>query len=242
MITNANSPKLAETIASAKPGFAGLIYTKVGKTVGGVVYGDDTEHIVFNHAFHYDGDAGLKARDLEALKGITDAEILDEIKAKGLKGWEGRGANAFQVEVTRLHVDAARAKIEASCLKSMTGRNTATTDEVYEPLIVNGKAVRGARVYVCTGKDTCKCRNCTGDDRAPLPGTIYLMGLLESREVIVPAANGKAPAPHSNPVTVARRLFEKKLPSARFVQFRLEPGTPFILAIGGGVVQKAMAA
>lgn len=242
-ITNANSAKIASLLSDAKPGFAGLIYQKVGKVVGGVLYNDDLVHDVINHAFRYEGDKGLKARDFDALGKITDKEILDEITKKGALGWQGRGSKAVQVEITAEHVSHARAKVEASCLKSMTGRNTSTTDHVFEPLVVNGKKVRGARVYICTGNKTCKCRNCNPDNkRAPLPGTIYLTGILDSREIITPAANGRAPFPKSNPVTVARRFFEKRLPSRKFVQYRLEPGTDFILAIGGDVVTKAKAA
>jgi len=236
MITNANSAKLAATLASARPGFAGLIYTKVGRVVGGVLYQNDTVHDTINHGGLYQGEKGLKARDLDALAKVSDKEILDFIAAKGIHGWKGRGDKAVKVEIDNLHVQAARAKIEASCNKS-------TTDHVYETLVVNGKSIRGARVYVCTGTDKCKCRNCNPDnERAPLPGTIYLTGLLEHREVIAPAPNGRAPYPKSNPVTVARRLFERNLPSRKFVSYRLEPGTDFILAIDGAKVDKAMAA
>lgn len=244
-VTNATSPKLATILAESRPGFAGLVYTKVGKVVGGVLYGDDTVWDTFNHSGLYAGDDGLKARDLAALGDISDKEILDEIAAKGLHGWKGRGANAVPVEIDKLHVEAARAKIEASCLKSMTGRNSATTDHVYEPLVVNGEEVRGSRVYKCVAGEAghkCHCRNCTGDDRAPVPGTIFIRGLLERREVLDPATNGRAPEPKSNPVTVARRLFEKRLPSRKFVSYRLEPGTDFILAMGGEKVDAAKAA
>jgi hypothetical protein len=242
-VTNANNAKLAACIASARPGFGGIVYTKKGKVRGGVLYENDTVHDVFCHSFHYAGDKGLKARDFDALAGITDKEILDQIAAEGLHGWSGRGRNATPVEVTKEHVAHARAKIEASCLKSATGRNSATTDDVYVPLVVNGKPVRGARVYVCSGKETCRCSGCNpSDKRAPVPGTIYLRGLLESRNPLVDAPNGKAPAPKSNPVTVARRLFEKRLPSRRYVTYALTPGTDFFLAIDGTHVTKAVAA
>jgi len=242
-VTNANSAALALVVASARPGFGGIIYTKKGKVRGGVLYGDDTVHDVFCHSFFYAGDKGLKARDFDALAGITDKEILDEIAAKGLHGWNGRGRNATPAEITKEHVAHARAKIEASCLKSATGRNSATTDDVFVPLVVNGKKIRGARVYVCSGKETCRCSECNpSDERAPVPGTIYLRGLLESRNPITPAANGKAPEPKSNPVTVARRCFERRLPSRRYVTYALTPGTDFILAIDGTHVAKAVAA
>lgn len=242
-VTNANSAKVAEMLNDARPGFAGVIKTLKGKVVGGVLYNDEVVWDTFNHSGLYAGDNGLKARDLEALGQITDQEILDALKAADAQGWEGRGSKARQVPVTRMHVQAARAKIEASCLKSMTGRNSATTDHVYEALVVNGETVRGARVYVCAGTPKCRCRNCNpSNERAPLPGTIYIRGLLERREVVTPAANGRAPFPKSNPITVARRFFESRLPSRKYVQHCLEPGTDFILAIGGERVEKVKAA
>jgi hypothetical protein len=104
---------------------------------------------------------------------------------------------------------------------------------VYDALTVDGENVRSGRVYKCTGEASCRCRHCTGDSKAPLPGTVYVQGLAIGHKVIEPAPNGPAPTPKSAPKTVAKNLLRSKLPVSRYVSYALEPGTDFLLRAGG---------
>lgn len=236
MSTNANSPLLAALLADAKVGtFTGLVTTKVGVERGKVRYGDDTVHVCLFTGFKYEG---LVQRSLDALATISDTDILAEAQAKGIKGWNGRGAKAVEVELTLADIAEARTELVASFQKTLDPNedSDSTTDHVYEPLVKDGVTVRGGRVYKCAAGNTeheCKCRDCTGDAKAPRTGTIYLQGLQVSSRVLTPAPNGPAPKPQSAPKTVAKDMLKRHLPISRYVSYRLEPGTDFLLRAGG---------
>lgn len=237
MQTNANSSLIASLLADARVGtFTGLITTKKGVERGRgadkKVYGNDTVHAVIFTGFRYDN---LIRRSLDALEAVKVTEVIADCAKKGFV-------------VTQADVEQALAELQESCQKSLAGENVSTTDHVYDPLVVNGETVRGARVYKCVAGQSdengkpyeCHCRNCTGDARAPLPGTIYLTGLRVWSEVIVPAPNG--PAPASTPktmVSAAKQVIERKLPKSKFAQYVLEPGTDFILRAGGTAAVEA---
>jgi hypothetical protein len=204
-----------------------------------MVYGDDTVHVVMVTGFKY---PDLCARSLKALEAISDEDMAKHATEKGYKGWDGKGKDKVERALTLADFQAARAELAESLSLSRDGENEATTDHVYDPLVVDGETVRGARVYKCIKDNTeghvCKCRNCTGDERAPLPGTIYLNGLKIAEKVLTPAVNGPVPAAQSAPKSVAKNMLRKRLPIARFVAYVLEPGTNFMLAAGGTAAAK----
>lgn len=228
MQTNANSSLIAALLADARVGtFTGIITRKVGETKGGVLYGDDLVHVVIFTGFRYDR---LVQRSLDLLPSITDDAVVAQAAAKG-------------VTLTLADVATARAELEASFKASLDGTNEATTDEVYEPLTVDGQSVRGGRVYRCkreTGAEgKCHCRKCSGDAKAPLDRTIYVQGLRIWSEVLEAAKNGPVPAPKSAPKTVAKNLLRAALPVSKYVSYRLEPGTDFMLRAGGTAAVEA---
>lgn len=232
MNTNANAPEVAALLADARVGtFTGLVTTKKGTVKGGVQYDNDTVHTVVFTGFRYDR---LVARSLAALDNVDAADIV----AKAAK--DGH-------TITTADVDMALAELRDSYTKTLAGTNESTTAHVYEPLVVDGETVRGARVYKCVAETTdangeprvCHCRNCTGDAKAPMPGTIYLQGLRVFNEVLVPAPNGKAPAPKSAAKTIAKNTITRGLPVSKYVSYSLEPGTDFILRAGGAAAVEA---
>ena len=240
MATNASSNILAALLADAKVGtFTGLVVTKVGKELGPkdakVRYGDDTVHVCLFTGFKYEG---LVRRSLAALNSINLDNMLLDAAEDGVVGWEGRGKAAFQRPLTAADFAAAKADLVASFERTLdpAQESTSTTAHVFEPLVVDGEVVRGGRVYQCVAGDSdheCKCRNCTGNKKAPLPGTINLQGLQVSSRVLEPAVNGPIPASKSAAKTVAKDLLTYRLPISRYRSYRLEPGTPFLLRVGG---------
>jgi hypothetical protein len=228
-VTNCTSPVLAANLAFAKKGtFTSLIIRKEGEERGPagakVVYGDDLVHVVIITGFKYER---LVARSRDMLAAMTDAD-LDALVARNYKGWQGRGAKAVEVPVTRADFDAARDELLTSFDKTLTGTNESTTDHVYEPLVVNGETVRGARVYK---------GNPNGQDAAPV-GTVYLQGLKIGEKVLDAAPNGPVPASQSNPKTVAKNVLRSRLPVARYVSYKLDTSTPgaWLLSAGGAAV------
>lgn len=222
MSTNALNTVLAADLANARKGtFTGLIIQKEGSEKGGVRYGDDLVHAVIITGFSY---MGLVARSKVILESMTDADI-DAMVAKGHDAWNGRGGKASKVKVARADFDAARTELLESFERTLTGTSTSTTDDVYEPLVVNGETVRGCRVYV-------------GTQAAPV-GTIYLQGLQIGSRVITPAVNGPAPKPQSAPKTVAKNVLGSKLPISRYVSYKLAVGGNWVLNIGGAAAAAA---
>jgi len=236
MDTNANSKLLAVMLEKAHAGFTGLQITKKGTVRGGLVYGDERVWVTLITGFHYDR---LVQRSLNVLPDVWATDMITKAAAEGHT-------------ITVADVEQARGELIASFERSLAGNNTsdstATNSHVFEPLVVDGETVRGSKVYHCV-KGTrdrngayrmCHCRNCTGEPRAALPGTIYLHALKTHSKVLEPAPNGPIPEPNSKPKTIAKNTLRSMLPVSRYVSYVLEPGTGFILAAGG--VAKIMAA
>jgi len=232
MTTNSNSALLATILDKSKKGtFTSLQTTKVGETRGRgaakAVFGNDEVIVTFISGFKY---ADLVARSLDLLKTLTPEAIVAECAAKGLTDKAG-------MPITLADATEAMAEVTESFNLTLDGENESTTDHVYESLIVGKEMVRGGRVYKCAGTPNCKCRNCTGDAKAPLPGTIYIQGLKINEVVVTPAPNGPVPAPASAAKTVAKNAIRRHLPIRRYVSYRLEPGgIPFKLKAGGTTV------
>jgi len=231
MSTNANSPLLSALLADARVGtFTGLVTTKRGVERGPkgnkVRYGDDTVHVCVFTGFKY---LSLVQRSLDTLATLMDADLLAAAQAKGVKAWLGRGKNAVQVELTAQDFADARAELVESYNKTLSGTNESTTDDVFEPLVRDGKTVRGCRVYTGQTPESAKA----GRKPAAKVGTIYLQGLQVSSRVITEAPNGPKPASKSGAKTVAKRLLTRNLPVSKYVSYRLQPGDDFILRSGG---------
>lgn len=202
-----------------------------GEKRGGlkVRMGDDTVRDTFVAGRSY---RNLKQRDAVILAALTGAD-LDAMVADGHTAWSGRGKNATQVAVTRADFDAALADMIASTDKSIAGTNSSTTDHVYEPLVVDGKALKGYRVYVGPADPTATPKSA--------PGTIYVQGLRVGRKVIQ-AAQYARPVSKSGGKAVAKRVITRLLPSRRYVSYSLEAGSDFILNLGAEAVTASDAA
>jgi len=232
MTTNSSSVSLAQSLASARKGsFTGIIQQLVGSERGGVRYADALVHDVVITGFSY---IKLKERDLKVLNKITDADLAAVIAAKAPQAWDRpRAKNAVQVPVTLADMKLALSEMIDSCQKSIAGTNTSTTEDVYEPLVVDGETVRGARVYTGHADPTL--------DAAP-KGTIYLQGLRVGRTVLADPANGWGPATKSEAKTVAKGMItsEFRLPSRRYVSYKLDTSSSsWVLAVGGGAALAA---
>jgi len=236
-VTNAQCKALAATIASGNLGtFSGYIGRKQGNVKGRgkakKLYGDDLVHVVMVTGIKY---PKLKERDAAILASLTPAGLFAEATKKNLLDGNGN-------PVTEMDFGMALAEMRASAEKSANGTNTATHDHVYEPLVVDGKVVRGCNVYKCVASDPnhdCHCRDCTGDAKAPLAGTIYLAGIKVGETVLEAAKNGPVPPAKSAAKTVAKGWIRGKLPSRRYIRYRLDPQSDFILRVGGAAAVAA---
>jgi len=196
------------------------------------LYGNDLVHFVFFGGVHM---GRLLQRSLDRLEDIDPNEVVDNLADRGIVDKDGN-------PITRVAVCKAIADLAESLRKSLDGDNTGTSSHAYESLMVDGKKVRGARVYKCVKDDPdhkCRCRNCTGKARAPVPGTIYVSGLLIGKTVVEPAENGPIPASKSRADVIAKRVIRSRLPIGRYREWRLDPNGDYAMVIGPNAVHAA---
>jgi hypothetical protein len=238
-VSNANADviRTALSLAEARDGtFSGLIQQLVGKERGRgadrKVYGNATMHYVLYTGFIY---INIVRRSLDRLLAMDRDELVAEFASKGITDGHGN-------PITRADVNKAIANLAGSLQDSLDGKNTSTTDHVFEPLVVDGETVRGARVYRCVANDpayNCKCGDCTGDKRAPVDGQISLLALVIGSKVIEPAPNGPVPKSKSRGDVVVKGILKSRLPIGRVRSFRLRPGDDYILRAGGAAATAA---
>ena len=230
MPTNATAAQTAASLAEANSGtFSGLIIRKKGKVVGGkngLRFGDHLVHVVLYTGFRYDN---LIARSREALQAMNPSELVAEFASRDIVA--GNGDPIRLADVCK-----AIADLDASFDKSIAGTNSSTNDHVFEPLVVDGAVVRGARVYKCVASDPtrkCHCRDCTSDPKAPVDGQINLSGLKIGQKIIEAAVNGPIPLSKSRADVVAKNVIRARLPVGRYVSYVLEKSGDYILRAGG---------
>lgn len=222
---------IAEALAASHRGqFSGLVVRKRGKMRGRgdnrKVYDDDLVHVVLITGFNY---AALVERSLERLNTLNIHDLVRDVRTAGLYGWEGKGANRTERRVNSNDLFIALQEQRASFERTLEGLDRVPGRGPFETLRVDGKWVRGVRVYV-------------GEPRRPSHreepgrefGSIYLQALKIAERVIEPAANGPAPAAKSHPVSVAKQHILERLPMGRYAQYILKSGDDFILRVGGG--------
>lgn len=230
MNTNAITPVLAETLASANKGtFTGLIIKKVGKEVGRgadrKTYGDDLVHVVLVTGFKYEN---LVARSLAEVEGFIGAgttyidTFIGRCVRKGITGKDG-------APITHADVTKALASVKASFERTLDGTSVSTSDHVFDPLLVDGEPVRGCKVY----------KGNPNGENASEPGTIYLAGLKIGETVVEAAENGPIPRSNSRGDVVAADIIKASLPVGRYRSYRLHPNSGFILRAGGAAAAAA---
>lgn len=236
MLSNASQDLAgtANAFASARKGatFTGIIVTKKGEVQGGLLRGNDMVHVVVVTGYSY---RGLVRRSQEKLRTMDVDTILAEMDSRGIKDGKGN-------PIVRKDVEKAITDLDTSFQSTLDGTNEATTDHVFDPLVVDGETVHGARVYKCVANTgiKCHCRNCNPTDtRAPVPGQINLSGLKIGETVIEPAANGPKIPPKSRADVVVKNILRARLPIGRFVSYAFAPGDDYILRVGGAAALAA---
>lgn len=198
-----------------------------------VRHGDDKVAVVILGGVNY---LNLKTRDrailVEAL--ADDPTLFTTLETKAASGgvlaWSGRGKNATQdVAITAQDFKEAYEAIVESIDKTLAGTNTSTSAHVYEPLEVDGRKVKGCKVYVGDGGV-----DANEDGRTPDEGSIHIAGLHIASRVVEPATHPK-PASKSGGKAIAKKRIESwlKLPSRRYVQYRIPAGEQWRLKVGG---------
>lgn len=264
MNVSANLPHLVETLASARKGFTGLVYPKVGRVVGGERRGDDLVHALLVTGFKY---ITLINASLAQAKALADAD-KQAIADRGVMGWERawkKSAKLAQLQEwcreNGLDDSGKKADLVARLDAEIPGgmRQVPVTREIVDAAVeaviadlqrtIDGetKPTTADVFEPLLDKDGNKVRGArvykgsTDPDAkqaAPI-GTIYLQGLMIGQKVLTPAANGPIPRSKSAPLQVAKRIIRSQLKIGRYTSFKLAPadeeGTVNWLLNAGGV-------
>lgn len=187
-----------------------------------VVYGDDTSLVVIWTGFKY---RALIARSQKMLdREIQRGGYIEKLARRTLEEHEG---------ATIEDVCEAIQETRDWFRRVMAGGGAPSGEpvgSVWEPLVVDGKVVRGSRVYTGPARPD--------QIRAPKPGTIYVQGVKLGEKLITPAANGPW-RPDSKPKTLAKNLMKETLPVGLYCQYRLEPERVRDVAVGQDAVRMA---
>ena len=228
-----------------------LVVKKRGVFRAGEVRGDDTVHVLIWTGFHHKALVQRSNAKLDEIWGSSSlltnllketiaaghpeatiedaAEAVQELQESfrrvlnGKLQHDGHQMDGADVEPLYLPADDRDPAIMGG-IKS---------NPVFEPLMVGGKVILGAKVYVGQGEP--------GNPRAPKPGTIYIDGVKLGEIVLLPSANGQW-TPKSAPKTVAKNILRSLLPAGLYVRYILDRDGMVTCKIGKSASEHAKAA
>jgi hypothetical protein len=204
-----------------------------------VAYDNDKVHVLVWTGFHYKALVGRAYNRLHAIwdQGTLFQSLLTAVRQAG------------RTDVTLQDVSEAVQETNDSLLKVINGVGCTAEDivdqvfpdpeaestvdghaAVWEPLVVDGQEVKGAKVYVGAGG--------TGPN-APVKGTIYLDGVKLGEKVLEEALHWK---PNQKAKTVAKDILRSWLPNGLYVRYCLAPEALVELKVGKAASAAAKAA
>lgn len=179
-----------------------------------IIYGNDFVHVLLWSGFHY---LSLVERSHKKLHEEWSKGHLfrDLIKAVQDAGFATVTVDDVAKAVQELD-ESLRASMDTA-VKDPLVEGAPVDDEegsvpVWEPLMVNGVVIQGAKVYVGPGN--------LDDPRAPVKGSIYIDGVKLGEKVLSPAPNGHWNA-KQKPKTVAKDILRSQLPIGLYARYCL---------------------
>jgi hypothetical protein len=231
--TNATEPTTAATLAALTELDQGTLLTVVVRKMGDargsngskVIYGDDQVHVIIWTGFSY---RALIARSHKMLnQQLAKGGYIERLARATLEEHEGA-----TIEDVCEALQETREWFRKVLAGDTCGPGAPPLGSVWEPLEIDGVKVRGSRIY--NGPDRPE------DDRAPVPGTIYVQGVKLGEKVVTPAPNGPW-RPNSKPKTLAKNIIKESLPVGLYCQYRLQPERSSGLAVGAAASKAAKA-
>ena len=231
--TNAGDTEIATALSALTESDQGTLFSaqvhKMGTVRGSagqkIIYGDDTVQVLLWTSFPYHA---LIARS---------QKMLNQQLARG--GYIERLArNTLEKHSATTLMDVCEALQETRdwFRRVLAGGDDLNQEPepresaIWVPLRINGLRVRGSRVYTGVARP--------GNDRAPVPGTIYVPGVKLGEKLVTPAAN-PAWVAASQPKTIAKHIIKEQLPVGLYCQYRLEPKRVRNVAVGMEAVRVA---
>lgn len=224
MTTNATDQTLAENLSSISTDGLGvgqgtmvsIVLRKKGTSVGTTTYGDDTVHVLVWTGFHYKAlvERSLKKLDQLWESGTLFRDLLKEAIDHGV------------YDATIEDVSLAVQELRDSLHKVANGtdyEDDKNRTSVWEPLVVNGEPVLGAKVY-------------KGSSPTIDKGTIYIDGVKLGEKILAKALHPKR-VTKSKPKTVIKDILRDKLPVGLYVRYSLSKDRVISLSVGQDAVK-----
>jgi hypothetical protein len=197
-----------------------------GKKHAKVVYGDDEVHVLIWTGFSYESFIERSLKKLLELEdqGNLITTLLTEVQSTGV--------GAVVHDICAAIQETKESFKRALDPESVPPSNRLDSQDVFEPLVVDGVKVPGSKVYTGKGDDT--------NPRAPKPGTVYIDGVKLGEKILLPATNGHWQT-KSKAKTVAKNILRRKLPAGLYVRYALEPERVQALLVGDAAADAAKA-
>jgi hypothetical protein len=238
--TNATDLRLASTLSEigglGEGTLASLILRKQGVARGPAsaptIYDDDFVHVLLWTGFHY---RALVERSLQKLQTIWGSTPMFQNLLKAAQ-------DAGHVETTLQDVGAAISELDDALRRVLGTGKTQPSDPdspeseeeakapTWEPLVVDGVTVKGAKVYVGTPvRDS---------PRGPTKGTVYIDGVKLGETVLEPAKNGHW-CPRQKAKTVVKEILRSWLPIGLYARYRLGSENMLVVKVGAEASEHA---
>lgn len=239
MSTNAKSTMVAASLstlateAGGKPRFVSFSTRLAGEVQGAgankMRRGDHVMEYTLLTGFSY---SAMVQRSHDALEAAmaNPSFVSDTVAALAAAGkvCEQSGAAITATDVIDAVTGTARGRkgLLTAYAETLAGTNESTSEHVYDALTVDGDTVPGCKVYNGAGN--------AADPKAPIPGTVYLAGVVIASKVVEASANGDKLASKRGAVAVAKDFIERELdlPARKYRTFRLLPGEAVSLKSG----------
>ena len=239
MGTNAKSVRvavhMADMVEEAKgsPRFVGFATRLAGEVQGAGALkmrrGDHVMEYTLLTGFSY---LNMVQRSLDTLTAAMQSPtfVSDMVAALAADGKvdEGTGAAITATDVIDACTGTVRGRkgLLTAYSETLAGTNESTSEHVYDVLSVDGSDVAGCKVYTGAGN--------AADPKAPVPGTVYLAGVVIASKCVEKSVNGDKLPTKSGAVAVTKSFIERTLdlPASRYRTFRLLPGEAVSLKCG----------
>lgn len=228
MTTNATDTTLAENLSGISTDGLGvgqgtmvsIILRKKGMTTGATTYGNDMVHVLMWTGFHY---KALAERSLKKLDQLWDSGTLFRDLLKEALDHNVYDATIEDVSTAVQELRDSLSKVASSTHETPMGEPSYDVSRWWEPLIVNGEPVIGAKVYIGQSKTIDK-------------GTVYIDGVKLGEKILVKATNPKR-VPKSKPKTVIKDILRDKLPVGLYARYSLSKDRVISLSVGQDAVK-----
>jgi len=215
--------KLAEVGALGQGTLVFLTVKKKGVKRAGQIYNDDLTQVLLWSGFHY---RALVQRSMDQLDMLDDGTLRRNLAGDlMLAGFENVKMDDVTLAVQKVRESFQRVLRDAKD-SDPEDESPRMEGSVFQPYVVNGQEVRGAKVYMGKGGP---------DPRSPVPGTVYLDGVKLGEHCLSEVEKW---SPLSKGLTIAKTMLKSYLPIGLYARYALDESSLRSLYVGKEAAEK----